>query len=130
MKLYNLTKGLILEGVALQSVIDAIKKRQKVIILYNGDEPGGKGYRGIEPVCVGYSKAGNLVLRAWDYAGASHRGFLRINPLPSWRLFRLDKIIGFKLTDVEYTEPRPDYNPYGDKSMTSVIINADFNKPV
>lgn len=130
MKLYNTTKNLILEAAALQSVIDAIKKRKKTIILYDGDEPGGKGYRFIEPVCVGYSRAGNLVLRAWDYAGASHRGQLRINPLPSWRFFRLDKILSFRLTDEQFNEPRPGYNPRGDKSMIKVIINANFNTPV
>jgi len=66
MKLYNSLKGLILEIASLGAVRDAISKRNKCIIYYIGDDPGGKGLRQIEPVCLGYSNAGNLVLRAWD----------------------------------------------------------------
>ena len=65
MKLQESLKELIVEIASVDSVVDCIKKRQKCIIYYDGDEPGGRGLRTIEPVCVGYSKAGNLVLRAW-----------------------------------------------------------------
>ncbi len=111
---------------SIESVIDAIKKRNRIIIYYDGDEPGGRGLREIEPVCFGYSKAGNPVLRAWDLEGASHRAYLGKKPLPSWRLFRVDKIITFKPTMETFNEPRPNYNPAGDKSMSRVIINAVF----
>jgi hypothetical protein len=47
-------------------------------------------------------------------------------PLPSWRLFRVDKIITYKPTTETFNEVRPNYNPQGDKSMTRVIINAVF----
>ena len=47
MKLYNTLKNLILEVASISSMNDAIKKRQKVIIYYDGDEPGGKGLREI-----------------------------------------------------------------------------------
>jgi hypothetical protein len=101
-----------------------------VIIYYDGDEPGGKGLRIIEPVCYGYSKAGNPVLRAWDVEGSSHRAYLGKKPLPSWRMFRVDKIINYKPTMEKFNEPRPNYNPRGDKSMTRVIVNAVFdNQP-
>ena len=127
MKLYNTYKDLILEVASIDSIIDSIKKRKRVIIYYDGDEPGGKGLRIVEPVCYGYSKAGNPVLRAWDLEGASHRAYLGEKPLPSWRLFRVDKIITYKDTLENFDEPRPNYNPRGDKSMTRVIINATFN---
>jgi predicted DNA-binding transcriptional regulator YafY len=126
MKLYNTYKNLILEVASIDSIVDAIKKRQRVIVYYDGDEPGGKGLRIVEPVCYGYSKAGNPVLRAWDLEGSSHRAYLGKKPLPSWRLFRVDKIIKFKPTTETFNEPRPNYNPQGDKSMTRVIINAVF----
>jgi predicted DNA-binding transcriptional regulator YafY len=126
MKLYNTYKKLILEVASIDSVVDAIKKKQRVIVYYDGDEPGGKGLRIVEPVCFGYSKAGNPVLRAWDLEGSSHRAYLGKKPLPSWRLFRLDKIITFKPTTETFNEPRPNYNPAGDKSMSRVIINAVF----
>lgn len=130
MKLYNSLKGLIVEVAAISNIVDAIRKKRKVIIYYNGDEPGGKGLRMIEPVCFGYSKKGNPVLRAWDYEGSSHRAYLGKKPLPSWRLFRIDKIVSFKPTTETFDVPRPNYNPLGDKSMTRVIINAKFDQNI
>ena len=129
MKLYNVAKSLILEIASVNSIVDAIKKRQKIIIYYDGDEPGGRGLREIEPVCFGYSKADNPVLRAWDYQGASHTAYKGEQPLPGWRLFRVDKILSFKPTGETFNEPKPNYNPGGDKSMNRVIINVNFNQP-
>lgn len=127
MKLYNITKSLILEIASIESVVDAIKKKDRLIIYYDGDEPGGRGLREIEPVCFGYSKAGNAVLRAWDMEGSSHRDYLGEKPLPSWRLFRLDKILSLKPTGETFNSPRPNYNPSGDKSMSNIIINVKFD---
>lgn len=127
MKLYNITKSLILEMASIDNVIDAIKKKNKIIIYYDGDEPGGRGLREIEPVCFGYSKAGNPVLRAWDVEGSSHRDYIGKKPLPSWRLFRLDKILSLKQSGEKFNTPRPNYNPSGDKGMSRVIINVKFD---
>jgi predicted DNA-binding transcriptional regulator YafY len=127
MKLYNITKSLILEIASIESVIDAIKSKNVLVIYYDGDEPGGRGLREIEPVCFGYSKAGNPVLRAWDITGASHRDFIGKKPLPSWRLFRLDRVNSISLTGEKFNTPRPNYNPNGDKSMSRVEINANFD---
>jgi len=127
MKLYNTLKGLIVEVASIKSVVDAIKKKRRVVIYYNGREPGGNGLRTIEPVCFGYSKSGNPVLRAWDMEGASHRAYLGKKPLPSWRMFRLDKVQFIRPTVETFNEPRPNYNPNGDKSMIKVIINAVFD---
>ena len=126
MKLYNTFKSLILEVASVDSIVDAIKKRKVCVIYYDGDEPGGKGLRLIEPVCLGYSKANNLVLRAWDYEGASHKGYLNVLPLPSWRMFRIDKINFLRPTQETFDTVRPNYNPNGDKSMERVFINATF----
>lgn len=127
MKLYNITKNLILEVASIESVINSIRNKNRVIIYYDGEEPGGRGLREIEPVCFGYSKKGNPVLRAWDLEGASHRGFKGEKPLPSWRLFRLDRIMSLTPTGNNFETPRPNYNPNGDKSMDRVIINAKFD---
>ena len=130
MKLQDSLKGIINEIASLDSVINAIKNRHRVIIYYDGDEPGGRGIREIEPVCLGVSKAGNKVLRAWDNEGSSHTAYLGDQPLPGWRLFRLDKILSNKPTGEVYNEIRPGYNLNGDKSMVSVMINAKFgNEP-
>lgn len=130
MKLYNTVKSLILEVASIDSIVNAIKNKDKIIIYYDGDEPGGRGLRNIEPVCFGYSKAGNPVLRAWDEEGASHTAYKGEQPLPGWRLFRVDKIQSFRPSGDKFNEPKPGYNPRGDKSMTRVIINAVFgNQP-
>ena len=128
MKLYNTVKSLILEVASIDSIVSSIKNKDKIIIYYDGDEPGGRGLRDIEPVCFGYSKAGNPVLRAWDSEGASHTGYKGEQPLPGWRLFRVDKIQSFKPSGEKFTEPKPGYNVNGDKSMTKVIINAVFGQ--
>lgn len=127
MKLTESVKSLILEVASIDSIVDAIKKKHKVVIYYDGDEPGGRGLRQIEPVCFGYSKADNPVLRAWDEEGASHTAYKGEQPLPGWRLFRVDKIMSFKPTGEKFNQVRPGYNQQGDKSMVKVIINASFN---
>ena len=127
MKLYNSFKSLIVEVTSMETVVDAIKNRKRVVIYYDGDEPGGKGLRVIEPVCFGYSKADNPVLRAWDEEGSSHTAYKGEQPLPGWRLFRVDKILSFKPTAENFNTPKPGYNPRGDRSMKRVVINAVFN---
>jgi hypothetical protein len=129
MKLQESLKGLILEIASIESVVDSIKKKQVVVLYYTGDAPGGDGLRTIEPVCLGVSKAGNKVLRAWDYEGASHTATLGTQPLPGWRLFRLDKITSYKPNGQVFNEMRPNFNPNGDKSMVSIITLANFNQP-
>ena len=130
MKLNQALKGLICEIASIDGVVNAIKGRQIVIIYYDGDEPGGRGIRQIEPVCLAVSKAGNKILRAWDDEGASHTAYKGEQPLPGWRIFRLDKILSIKPTGEVYNTPKPNYNFNGDKSMVSVIINAKFdNQP-
>jgi predicted DNA-binding transcriptional regulator YafY len=126
MKLLEVAKQLITEIASLSDVQKTIRNKNVVIVYYNGDIPGGKGLRRIEPVCVGYSKAGNLVLRAWDIDGASHTNTTGEQPLPGWRLFRLDKIFTYKSTADKFNQARPNYNPNGDKSMKRVILNAKF----
>ena len=126
MKLLTTFKSLLTEVASLNDIQDSIRKKIVVTVYYDGDEPGGKGYRRIEPVCVGYSKAGNLVIRAWDLDGASHTASIGEKPLPGWRMFRADKIFTYQPTTDNFTEMRPGYNPNGDKSMERVILNAQF----
>jgi predicted DNA-binding transcriptional regulator YafY len=129
MRLINTIKNLITESATLEDVLDSIKNRKVVVIYYDGDEPGGRGLREIEPVCIGVSKANNRIIRAWDKEGSSHTAYKGEQPLPGWRLFRLDKILSLKPTGEVYNEPRPGYNFNGDKTMSSVILNAKFNQP-
>jgi predicted DNA-binding transcriptional regulator YafY len=126
MKLYNTFNQLILEVASRDQIYNAIRDRRVCVIYYEGDEPGGRGLRVIEPVAFGLSKKGNAVLRAWDREGASHRAYLGKKPLPSWRFFRVDKINFIRPTQETFDTPRPNYNPNGDKSMERVFINAVF----
>lgn len=126
MKLINTVKILITEIASIQDIQNSIRNKDVMNIYYDGDEPGGRGYRIIEPVCIGYSKADNLVLRAWDEEGSSHTATTGEQPLPGWRLFRVDKIFTYKRTGDKFSVSRPGYNPNGDKSMSRVLLNAKF----
>jgi hypothetical protein len=127
MRLIEAISWLLTEQAALGDVLDAVKNRKVLVIYYDGDEPGGRGLREIEPVCLGTSKAGNKILRAWDREGSSHTAYKGEQPLPGWRIFRLDKILTIKSTGEIYNEPRPNYNFDGDKTMATVIVNAKFD---
>lgn len=126
MKLYNTLNNLILEVASKEQIIDAITNKRVCVIYYNGDEPGGKGLRVIEPVAFGLTKKGNPVVRGWDREGASHKAYLGKKPLPSWRFFRVDRIEFIRPTQETFNEPRPNYNPNGDRSMERVFLNAVF----
>lgn len=130
MRLTESLRGLLLEIASVETIQDAIKNRKVCVIYYDGNKKGGTGLREIEPVALGRSLAGNLVVRAWDRKGASHRAYIGEKPLPSWRYFRLDKILSCTPTGEIYNTPQPNYNFNGDKSMSSVIIIAKFdNEP-
>jgi predicted DNA-binding transcriptional regulator YafY len=126
MKLYNTLNNLILEVASRDQIIGAIKNRRVCAIYYDGDEPGGRGLRVIEPVAYGLTKKGNPVVRAWDKEGASHTSYLGKKPLPGWRFFRVDKMQFIRPTQEIFDTPRPNYNPNGDRSMERVFINAVF----
>ena len=127
MKLLGSLKSLITEAASIDDIRRAIEQKQVCSIYYEGDEPGGRGLREIEPVALGRSKAGNMVLRGWDRTGASHTAYKGEQPLPSWRLFRVDKISMLKPTRENFTQAQPGYNFNGDKSMTQVITIAKFD---
>jgi hypothetical protein len=125
-------KLLLREWVDRNDVVDAIENADIVYIYYAGDDTVNRGFRTIEPYALGTSKAGNLVLRAWQQAGASDskKNASRSNDeIPGWRLFRLDGITSFMKTFKKFdiNSPRPNYNP-DDKGMTSIITAVDTSK--
>lgn len=130
MNLFGTFKRLLNEVAARDQIIDAIKNRTIIIIYYDGDMPGGKGYREIEPVCLGERRRSDgttsTLLRAWDIFGASHSETMGEQVLPGWRLFNINKITSWQKTTDTFDEPRPGYNFNGDRTMTRVIINAKF----
>lgn len=124
MKLLKTIKSFINEAVSFDDLQRAIKNRDVIIITYDGDEPGGKGYRTVYPVCLGRSLKGNIVLRAYEPEGASHSVAIGKKVLPGWRLFRVDKTFTFQRTGETFDKLPSNYNPNGDKLMTTVFINA------
>jgi hypothetical protein len=122
---------LLKEYVDRNEIIDAIENNDIIYIYYSGDKTVNRGYRTIEPYALGISKAGNLVLRAYQQAGASDS---KVNPtrandrIPGWRMFRVDGITTFMKTHKQFdgTKPRPNYNP-NDKGMSEIIAAVQPN---
>lgn len=126
----HILQEILFEAIGQSIIVGTIKNKNIVNLDYHGKNPGGSGMRTVEPVCLGYNKRNRLVLRVWDEAGASHTGFTGKQPLPGWRLLRVDRIVSYNPTEEQFTQARPKYNPSGDRSMARVIVNADFSMPV
>ncbi len=118
------------EWVGRDDVIDAIKNSDIAYIYYAGDGTVNRGYRTIEPYTLGvHGSTGNLVLRAWQQAGASDTKKDATRPadeIPGWRLFRLDGITTFMKTFKKFdpAKPRPKYNP-NDRDMSQILATVD-----
>ena len=116
------------EDVDVKSVNDAIDRTYEVLINYRGESGEHAGEREIQPVAYGTTKAGFPAIRAFQPNGDTS------SRVPSWKLFRLDRI--------ESWNPQPDrvfdeppgfnqqvlgsFNPNGDESMTQVFKIASF----
>lgn len=119
---------LLLYEAVQNDIIKYIKERRLINFRYDspvdGDNEGY--YRNVEPYVLGISKAGNLVLRAWQTNLSSSV----TGSKPNWRLFRLDGIsevlpVPQKFTDDIATlkRTRPGYNQ-GDREMTKIIASV------
>lgn len=121
------------EWVNRNEFVEAIQNYEVLYIYYAGDKTVNKGFRTIEPYALGKSKANNLVLRAWQQAGASDTKKTATRPndeIPGWRLFRLDGITSSINTQKKHdpiNKTRPHYNP-NDKGMNDVIVSINPNK--
>lgn len=122
----NTQQQILFEDVDVSSIELAIKKRKPVKVNYIADEnekETGSGWRIIQPVAYGLSKAGNPVIRAYQPFGDTK------TKVPHWKLFRTDKFETWKPINKKTNIPQPpldEYNPDGDKSMSTVYINADY----
>ena len=116
MKLFETYQEIILEYANRDKIIDAIINKNVCRIYYEGDTTNIKGLRVIEPVAFGLSKRNNPVIRAWLRLGVSDTP----DNIPGWRMFRMDRIKTFVSLDEIFTEPKPNFNPNGDKDMISI----------
>ena len=122
MKLTSLFKGIILEAVNRSQIISAINNRNVCTIYYEGDTINNPGYREIEPYVYGLSKRENPVIRAYQLGGKSDTP----ENMPGWRLFRVDRMVDFVNSGDIFEEPKPLYNPNGDRDMTRIYTQAKF----
>jgi predicted DNA-binding transcriptional regulator YafY len=111
------------EAVKQKSLEQSILDKQVIMMDYSADLDGS---RTIEPVCLGFSTNGKLVLRAWLRGGVSDTANKKISPMPGWRLYRVDRITTYDPTGKSYFRKRGGYNPKGDKDMREVIVNTKF----
>jgi hypothetical protein len=105
--------------------------RKKLTFYYTGPRRPKKtnvksGYRvKVEPVAMGLSKKGNLVLRAWvEPPSASKKGFSKTH----WRTFILARTKNVEVTDETLDVKRPGYNEDGDKSMSVVYVKTKWDE--
>ena len=82
----------------LSVLIAAIEGRRLVSLWYD------PGVRVVEPHALGYGSDGQLLLRAFQVAGASTSD----QPF-HWKLFRLDRMRDAKLNGKSFRKPRPEY---------------------
>lgn len=143
MKLYNLfneiifeetKKRLLTEGVSESDVIAAIEGKYNVNILYmdEGETVPSKRYiqvynfsdtrKGQNPNSIG----GNPAIRAYQIGGGTK------TEKNGWKIFRLDRIVGWYPTKMKWYNPVsdyssniPPYNQVGDKSMSVVHNKVD-----
>ena len=128
--LYDIIKHIINESVSGEEVLDAIHNKRYVRIKYDDGKPAMKGFdkgnpkgsRVILPMAYGTTKAGNPVVRAFQWNGNSRRG------APKWKFFRLDRITSWKPFRKQFSAPPDDlYNYTGDRGMGSFVDNAKFD---
>ena len=118
-------RQILFEDVDVSSIENVIKRRKPVKVNYVSDEDDktGSGWRIIQPVAYGLSKSGNPVIRAYQPFGDTK------TKVPHWKLFRVDRFETWQPINKPTNIPQPplgEYNPNGDKSMSTVYINADF----
>lgn len=130
-KLKHLYKKLLSENINITSpngkkITSAIKKRNPISFYYNGPKGEVKPGRRIrvEPVALGLSKGGNLVIRGWAQPPSeSKKGFTK----HGWRLFRLDRISNLIVDENDqFNVKRPNYKEGDDGSMVSTYVTTSW----
>lgn len=128
LNLYEILKEVLNESVSPDYVNNAIDNRYRILINYDDEDYHATGTRLVEPYVLGYTSAGNLAFRGYQYEGDTVRG------IPKWKLFRLDRVINWQPTKQKFNvEPRENgwgaepYNFNGDGSLQSILNQVSFN---
>ena len=91
---------------------EAIQGRRVVSLWYDG------GMRECAPFAIGKTTAGNVAVRCWQLSGFSKSA----EPMPGWRLFRVDGIKNLLVLDREFLDFPPGYNP-NDKKLSPLWLS-------
>lgn len=110
---------LIREGAAIVDIQRAINNHNIVELEY---DDGISGKRMVEVYALGTMPSGSSVIRAYQISGPTKT---RNN---EWKIFRLDTIRSFKVTDQVFTKARPKFNKNGDKTFRNVKLIAKFDR--
>lgn len=126
----KIIQELLMEEVQQNILTNAIKKRHEVSFIYDSGDGDSRGKREritVQPVAYGLTSAGNPCFRAFQINGSSESGEKGEGELPGWRLFLLDKVKDntWKDSGKVFSKP-PHYNDKGDKTMSQVLVMADF----
>lgn len=124
----EIVREILEENVDVKSVNDAIDRKYEVLINYRGEEGEHTGPREIQPVAYGTTKAGFPAIRAFQPNGDTS------SRVPSWKMFRLDRIESWKPQPDKVFDQPPgfdqqilgQFNPNGDESMSQVFKVASF----
>ena len=121
----------ILKTTSNKPIVDAIKNRRKITFNYFGPRKPKKdsvrpGKRvKVEPVAMGLSKKGNLIIRAWvEPPSVTKTGFGKGN----WRTFILSRAKNIEITDETFDSKRPQYKEGNDNSMSVTYVTSDWTK--
>jgi len=138
-------RHLLNEGVAENSIIDAINNHEWIYLYYVGDDKIARGYRVVRPYVLGTDKrTGKRVLRAWQDNPMNSWHFdnrpTRKDSLkhdywvdnegtkPGWRLFRVDRISRIYPTGKKFVDSNglvmipAGYHEGGDDDMSSIDV--------
>jgi hypothetical protein len=121
----------VLKTTANKPIVDAIKNRRKITFDYYGPrKPAKESVRPgkrikVEPIAMGLSKKGNLILRAWvEPPSVTKSGFDKGH----WRTFMLSRTRNVEITDETFDTKRPGYKEGNDSSMSVTYVTSDWTK--
>lgn len=118
----KIVSELLNEDVQVGKINDAIAKTYAVKINYHSEYDDADGDRIIQPVAYGLTKAGKPVIRAYQPLGDTK------TKVPSWKFFLVSGIKTWKplYKQVFHSPPADNFNPNGDKTMSTVYKVAKF----
>jgi len=120
----------IIKTTKTKPIVNAIKNRNKISFYYSGPRKGKDGVKSgyrvkVEPVAIGLSKKGNLILRGYTQPPSTTKtGFAK----HGWRTFILGRMSNVQITDEVFNQKRPGYKEGPDGSMTTTYVTVDWGK--